>query len=922
MTAPPTGKSGYLRFVPGMVILAVTGIIIGGIAMYRAQEREMRLACVNQLTAIAELKAGQIADWRAEQIIHARIISEGPLTAEAATLLLDRGDSVAGAKLLERFRQYQRYFGYREIILAGAAGRVCLRLTGGAAPLAPDMLAMLDTAAQARQPVMTDLHPGTSDGQPHIDAIAPLLLPGNRIAGYLVVFTDADSYLYPSIQSWPVPNRSAETLLVRRDGDDALFLNELRHQQGTALKMRIPLTRTEVPAVAAVLGREGVFEGIDYRGVRVLSVLKHIPGSPWSMVAKIDEAEALHEWHHMQGLIISVIIGLLAVVLSGGGLLWQNYRKAQYRALYLAESERARTAQELAAANQRLRANEQQLRASNQQLRANEQQLRAGNQQLQANEQQLRAGNQQLQASNQQLRATEQQLQAINQQLTATVSALRQSQDFLRRRELILNETERMAKVGGWEILLPANTLTWSNEVYRIHEVPDDFAPTVEKAIAFYTPESIPIISRAVERAIGAGEPFDVKLEIVTARGKRKWVRAIGSAERDGDKPQCVRGTFQDITENVVAQQELDRQHRLLDTLLANLTIGVFMVEAPSGRPLVANEAARRLLGRGVLPDATSHNLCDVYQAYRAGSGEPYPPADMPIVRGMHGESHHVDDLVVTRPDGSHTLLEIFGSPVRDRNGAVVASLVSFMDITERKRAERELRERNAELERFTYTVSHDLKSPLTTIMGFAGAIQHDFVEQRYDRVLGDLKRIEVAAERMTALINDLLELSRIGRIVRQRERVDFGALAQAALAMLVRAITERRAEIIVADGLPAVLVDRDRLVCVLQNLLENALKYMGDQPQPRVEIGMRGAGAERYFYVRDNGMGIDARHHERIFGLFDKLDPNSEGTGVGLALVRRIIEAHGGRVWLESAGAGQGCTFCFTLPDIPAPLP
>ena len=114
--------------------------------------------------------------------------------------------------------------------------------------------------------------------------------------------------------------------------------------------------------------------------------------------------------------------------------------------------------------------------------------------------------------------------------------------------------------------------------------------------------------------------------------------------------------------------------------------------------------------------------------------------------------------------------------------------------------------------------------------------------------------------------------------------------------------------------GLPVVRADRRRLFEVVQNLVENALKFMGTQPRPVVEIGMRGNGAERIFFVRDNGIGIEPRYRETVFGLFNKLDTAAEGTGIGLALVRRIVEVHGGKAWVESEGKDRGSTFCFTL--------
>jgi len=142
------------------------------------------------------------------------------------------------------------------------------------------------------------------------------------------------------------------------------------------------------------------------------------------------------------------------------------------------------------------------------------------------------------------------------------------------------------------------------------------------------------------------------------------------------------------------------------------------------------------------------------------------------------------------------------------------------------------------------------------------------------------------------------------------------GDLVQEAIGVVEGVISNNHVQIDVASEWPPVFGDRVRLLEVFQNLIENAVKHMGDQPDPRIEIGIRQEGEANICYVRDNGMGIDPRFHEKIFGLFDKLDPRSAGTGVGLALVRRIVEVYGGRIWVESDGEGRGATFCFTLPS------
>jgi len=240
----------------------------------------------------------------------------------------------------------------------------------------------------------------------------------------------------------------------------------------------------------------------------------------------------------------------------------------------------------------------------------------------------------------------------------------------------------------------------------------------------------------------------------------------------------------------------------------------------------------------------------------------------------------------------------------------------------EREKLIVELSAKNAELDGFAYTVSHDLKSPLVTINGFLGFLEQDAAAGNMERLKKDSAHIQSAVDKMQRLLNDLLELSRIGRMINAPETIAFEDLIRDAMDIVHGRLEARGVTVQTQPNLPAVYGDRQRLTEVLQNLLDNAAKYMGDQKEPRIEIGQRGeAEGKPVFYVKDNGMGIAPEYHERIFGLFNKLDPNAEGTGVGLSIVKRIIEVHGGRIWVESE-AGKGSTFLFTLLPAGQPKP
>lgn len=261
-------------------------------------------------------------------------------------------------------------------------------------------------------------------------------------------------------------------------------------------------------------------------------------------------------------------------------------------------------------------------------------------------------------------------------------------------------------------------------------------------------------------------------------------------------------------------------------------------------------------------------------------------------------------------------------TPVLAAGGRGVEAIqATFEDITDRKQNEderqrliEELESRNAELERFTYTVSHDLKSPLITIKGFLGLLEEDVRDRDQERMRSDMDHIASAVDRMRVLLDELLELSRIGRQVNAPEAVDMAQLAREAAELVAGRLQAAGAEVSVAPDLPPAYGDRARLLEVWQNLMDNAAKFMGDQACPKVEIAWRAGEDGPVYWVGDNGVGIDPEYHEKVFGLFERLSSQTEGTGIGLALVRRIVEVHGGRIWVESEGKGEGARFCFTV--------
>ncbi|HTP07195.1 MAG TPA: PAS domain S-box protein [Anaerolineae bacterium] len=432
----------------------------------------------------------------------------------------------------------------------------------------------------------------------------------------------------------------------------------------------------------------------------------------------------------------------------------------------------------------------------------------------------------------------------------------------------------------------------------------------------FVYPDDLPSLQRSLEQTLaGEAEPYEFR--VLRKDGTLYYVRTHSRPLWKDKELIGLTGVMTDITQRKQAELALTESQQYLAAILNSVNDAIF-VHDMAGKILDVNATACDMFGY------TREELQQLEIAALSMGTSPYTQAEA------------LNQLQRSRAEGPQ-LFEwrsktkagrLFWAEVNARCARVGDDerfFVTVRDISDRKQVEAEreklivdLESRNTELERFTYTVSHDLKAPLITIRGFLGLLEQDVQAGQTDRMKADMQRIVDAAQKMQRLLNELLELSRVGRLMNPPEDVSFESIAREALAAMESRLTASRIAVEVAPNLPIVYGDRARLVEVMQNLLDNASKFMGDQPHPHILVGSQETDRDgnTTLFVADNGIGIAPVYHQRIFGLFDKLDPRSEGTGIGLALVKRIIEVHGGRIWVESAGEGQGTTFYFTLPQ------
>jgi hypothetical protein len=277
-------------------------------------------------------------------------------------------------------------------------------------------------------------------------------------------------------------------------------------------------------------------------------------------------------------------------------------------------------------------------------------------------------------------------------------------------------------------------------------------------------------------------------------------------------------------------------------------------------------------------------------------------------------------DLRGIKKDGCEIPVEIGLNHLQAAGETFVIATV--VDITARKSFEerlsqvyREIQQKNEEMEQFVYTVSHDLKAPLVTSMAFLGFLKEDLTAGKYDDVTDSLARLEKAYRKMQELIDDLLKLSRVGRIEVQLERLPLNDVFTNILEYLGESLEKKKIEFRLPADLPTITADRKRVHQIFENLITNAIKYASDVPHPRIEIIWNKTNTETQICVKDNGPGIEKQFHKKIFGLFQRLQTSHEGTGVGLAIVSRAMQLHNGRAWVESE-PGHGAAFWVAFPD------
>jgi signal transduction histidine kinase len=420
-----------------------------------------------------------------------------------------------------------------------------------------------------------------------------------------------------------------------------------------------------------------------------------------------------------------------------------------------------------------------------------------------------------------------------------------------------------------------------------------------------------------IDQALKEHILLDSEYRIVRPDGQKIWINALGQCEYD-DKNQPIRmtGICMDITRRKRAEEAIEKERARLQLILDSLPVAVAVADE-TGSLQIVNKKTHEIWA-GNLPPSGSIDQYNNYIGYHPGTDVQLERDDWPISRALkQGMTILHEEIDIQRLNGAKGTVLASAMPMKDEEGRTYGALVAYMDISEMKDTEQNLARSNIDLEQFAFIASHDLQEPLRMVINYLALLDKRYHDKLDPRAQEYIRQAIEGGERMRELIDDLLQYSRIDTKKREFVQVDMNDVVEESLDLLKAAIEQNDAEIVV-EALPTILADESQMIQVMQNLVGNAVKFRGSE-RPNIHISACLGAREWTFAIKDNGIGLNVEYADRIFLMFQRLQTRDKypGSGVGLAIVKKIIEYHGGRVWVESE-EGNGSTFCFTVPNSP----
>ncbi len=514
------------------------------------------------------------------------------------------------------------------------------------------------------------------------------------------------------------------------------------------------------------------------------------------------------------------------------------------------------------------------------------------------------------------------------QDITDLVAAEEKLKKILERFDL----AAKAANFGIWDWDINNDILEWDDRMIGLYKVEmENFVSNYDTWRKCLHPEDMERSVQETKNAVEGKAEYDTNFRIIWPDGTIRYIQAYGQVTRDANgNPLRMSGVNYDITELKLKERELINRERLLQKIFDLLPIGLWIADK-SGKLMQGNPAGIRIWGAEATVSMDSYG---VFKARRLPEGEEVAADDWALAQTITKGITVKDELLeIDAFDGEKRIILNYTAPILDEIGNVEGAIVVNNDITARKRDEEEILRLNAtleervkertlqleatnkELEAFSYSVSHDLKAPLRAIDGFSLMLMEDYADIIDEDGKKYLETIRSNTQKMAQLINDLLAFSQLGRSNLNKSNIEMKAMVLQVFKEYTNASEKSSIKLSVGE-MTTVFADSTMMHQVWVNLISNAVKFTSKAKSPHIEIGSRKKDNELVYFISDNGAGFDMKYYDKLFGVFQRLHPAAEypGTGVGLALVDRIIKKHGGKVWAESE-ENKGTTFYFTLP-------
>jgi len=936
-------------------MITVSAIVIGFV-YYNYQKKALLTESQQELSAISYLKIRQITQWRFERIGDGKFLGDNLLLVRKFIEFLKNPAKLSLSNEIQQcLKSLTETYDYKSVLLIDTSGNARVAFPNSDTLVGDHLRPVLPGIIEQREVVLTDLHKANLARFVHLDLIVPLIdrsRNDNPVIGLLALRIDPQQILYPLLQSWPTSSKSAETLLLRKDGDEIVYLNELRHLRNTALILKKPASSENLPAAMAIRGITGTIDGIDYRNIPVVAAMNKVPGTQWYMVAKMDREEILSALKNQVKMIVLIII--LVIITSGSflGFIIRNQRVTFYREKYETELDRLTLIKHfdyiLKFANDIILLIDKDLNIVEANDRALELYQYTRDEFIGMQLEKIRAT-----SSISQLPVN---LNNVNDNESATFETVHRrkdnttfpveissriitiegsqyyqsiARDITERKsvENIMKESEeRFRKIfeeSPFSILMTDKDFS----IIRANQSFCNFIGYREEELKSFTFRDFTHSDYITNDEISLLELVSGKIPVYNT--EKRYIRNGGSViwgsttvniiRNKQDEVQFFLVMIEDITSRKKVAAELEHSVSLLKATFESTEDGLLVVNS-SGEIVQFNQ---KFIDMWRIPEEVLATGEDIDTLEYAKSQLINPDSFLENVKHLYSVPEATSFDLLEFADGR--FYERYSQPQKI-NGNSVGRVWSFRDITNQKKAEADLiaaKEKAEESDRlktaFLHNVSHEIRTPMNAIIGFSTLLNDPELSEEDRHQYIDI--IFQSGSQLLSIINDIVDIANVESGQARLNLTEFN------LNSTLRSLNDQfsiygkqnfvsiHLKTTLSDKDSKIVTDNTKLVQILSNLINNAIKFTKNG---QIDFGYTLKDKYIEFFVSDTGIGIPPEYHSRIFDRFFQVDSavsrQYSGTGLGLSICKGYVELLGGDIKVESE-LGKGALFLFTIP-------